>query len=76
MIYIVLMESGVNIISNLCSKATDAVNHHILKGKVKELVSLSKAIAEAGTQVVLMKRIIRLDRKVRWNSVMDNLMDD
>ena len=73
---LVLIESGVNEIINLCSKATDAVNHQILKGKVKELVSLAKAIAKAGTQVVLLKRIIRLDRKVRWNSVMDKLMDE
>ena len=69
-----VIETGVNDISNLNSLENDEVNRKILTKKVNELVALAAKIATAGTQVILLKRIPRLDEKVKWNEFMDKKM--
>ena len=73
---IVLVETGVNDISNLSETATEVENQKILTTKVKELVVVAKRIAESGTPVILLKRITRLDKMEIWNRVMDHLMEN
>ena len=73
---IVIIETGVNEISNLSTLVSDQENLKILGEKVKTLVSLADALGKAGKHVILLNRIDRLDEKKRWNGSMDKAMEE
>ena len=63
-------------LSNLCTEASDQDNVKQLEDKVKELVSLTDRLGKAGKSVIILKRVERLDEKMRWNLVMDKLVQE